>query len=216
MVLTSKLRLGVTLEKEFAFAVGKINRSGYPYRVCRLLDSLLSLLGLLSLGGLLFGSLLLGGLGKLTPVEREVGAGNIADWEDITGASQVSEDGPGDRSINLELFHDDRAGDAENLGHLGADLVKTLLIEEDIVVELVLNLGLGPGLLLCLGSLALVSLSALGGARALIFYRLLCFSLLHVRSNRLAPRPVRVRITSRAFTRPAQTTPQTLLTILCL
>ena len=83
----------------------------------------------------------------------------------------------GDGSINLKLFHDDRAGDAENLGHLGADLVKTLLIEEDIVVELVLNLGLGPGLLLCLGTLGFVSLSALRGARTLIFYRLLCFSL---------------------------------------
>ena len=152
-VLTSKMRLGVTLEKEFAFAVGKINRSGYPYKVCRLLDSLLSLLGLLSLGGLLFGSLLLGGLGKLTPVEREVGAGDVADWEDITGASQVSEDGPGDRSINLELFHDDGASEAENLGHLRADLVESLLVEEHIVVELVLDLGLGPGLLLSLGSL---------------------------------------------------------------
>ena len=153
MELTSKLRLGVTLEKEFAFAVGKINRSGYPYRVCRLLDSLLSLLGLLSLGSLLFSSLLLGGLGKLTPVEREIGAGDVADWEDITGASQVSEDGPGDRSINLELFHDDGAGEAENLGHLRADFVESLLVEEHIVVELVLDLGLGPGLLLSLGSL---------------------------------------------------------------
>ena len=122
----------------------------------------------------------------------------------------------GDRSVNLELFHDDRARDAENLGHLCADFVEALLVEEDIIVELVLNLGLGPGLLLGLGSLALVGLGALGGTRALIFYRLLCFSLLHVRSNRLAPRPVRVRITSRAFARPAQTTPQTLLTILCL
>ena len=151
--LTSYLRLGVTLEKEFAFAVGKINRSGYPYKVCRPLDSLLSLLGLLSFGGLLFGSLLLGGLGKLTPVEREVRAGDVSDWEDITGASQVSEDGPGDGSINLELFHDDGAGEAENLGHFRADLVESLLVEEHIVVELVLDLGLGPGLLLSLGSL---------------------------------------------------------------
>ena len=59
----------------------------------------------------------------------------------------------GDRSINLELFHDDGASNAENLGHLRGDLVEALLIKEDVVVELVLNLGLGPGLLLCLGSL---------------------------------------------------------------
>ena len=153
MELTSKLRLGVTLEKEFAFAVGKINRSGYPYKVCRLLDSLLSLLGLLSFGSLVCGSLLLGGHGKFTPVEREIRAGDVADWENITGARQVSHESPGNRSINLELFHDDGASEAENLGHLRADLVESLLVKEHIVVELVLDLGLGPGLLLSLGSL---------------------------------------------------------------
>ena len=58
-----------------------------------------------------------------------------------------------------------------------ADLVKSLLVEEDILVELVLNLGLGPGLLLGLGSLGLLGLRALGRGRALIFGRLLCFSL---------------------------------------
>ena len=180
--------------------------------LCRALDSLL-----LGSGGSLFlGLLLEGRLGKSSSEETKVGAADIANWLDLSGAGQMRDQSSSDRSINLELFHDDGAGNAKNLGQLGADLIKTLLIEEDIVVELVLNLGLGPGLLLCLGSLALVSLSALGGARALIFYRLLCFSLLHVRSNRLAPRPVRVKITSRAFARPAQTTPQTLLTILCL
>ena len=147
------MRLGVTLEKEFAFAVGKINRSGYPYKVCRPLDSLLSLLGLLSFGSLFCGSLLLGGHGKFTPVEREIRAGDVADWENITGASQVSHESPGNRSINLELFHDDGASEAENLGHLRADLVESLLVEEHIVVKLVLDLGLGPGLLLSRGSL---------------------------------------------------------------
>ena len=83
----------------------------------------------------------------------------------------------GDRSINLELFHDDGARDAENLGQFTADLVEALLVQEDIVVELVLDLGLGPGLLLCLGTLGFVSLSTLRGARTLIFDRLLCFSL---------------------------------------
>ena len=66
----------------------------------------------------------------------------------------------GDGTINLELFHDGGASDAKNLGHLRADLLKTLLVQEDFVVHLVLDLGLGPGLLLGLGTLALVGLSA--------------------------------------------------------
>ena len=45
------------------------------------------------------------------------------------------------------------------------------------MVQLVLNLGLGPGLLLGLGTLRLGSLGALGGRRSFVFCRLLCFSL---------------------------------------
>ena len=59
-----------------------------------------------------------------------------------------------------------------------ADLVEALLVKEDIVVELVLYLGFGPGLLLGLGTLGFVGLRALGGGRTLIFCRqLLSFSL---------------------------------------
>jgi len=50
-----------------------------------------------------------------------------------------------------------------------ADLVEALLVQEDIVVELVLDLGFGPGLLLGLGSLGFGGLRALGGGRTLIF-----------------------------------------------
>ena len=85
-----------------------------------------------------------------------------------------------DSSVNLELFHDDAAGKAENLGDLLADLVKALLVKEDILVQLVLYLCLGPGLLLGLDSLGLTGLSALGRARALIFCGYLCFSLYKV------------------------------------
>jgi hypothetical protein len=74
----------------------------------------------------------------------------------------MTNESSGDRSINLELFHDDGARDAENLWHFRADLIEALLVQEDVAVELVLNLGLGPGLLLCFGTLGLVSLSALG------------------------------------------------------
>ena len=73
----------------------------------------------------------------------------------------MSDDSPGYRSINLELFHDDRAGEAENLWHFRADLLKSLLVQEDIVVQLVLDLGLGPGLLLGLGALGLGGLGTL-------------------------------------------------------
>ena len=135
------------------------------------LTGIASLSLLLALGsGLFFFSLLLEGrLGILTSVEREIVAGNVTDRLDVTRLDEVPEEGPADRSINLELFHDSRASDAENLGHLGADFVEALLVKENFVVELVLNLGLGPGLLLGLGTLGLLSLSALGGGRSLIF-----------------------------------------------
>ena len=131
-------------------------------------------------GGLFLSLLLEGRLGVLTRVEREVGAIDFADCLNFSGAGHVSEETSGDRSINLELFHDDGASEAKNLWHLRADLVEALLVQEDIVVELVLDLSLGPGLLLCLGTLAFVSLSALSGARTLIFCRLLCLSLIHI------------------------------------
>ena len=117
------------------------------------LDSLLLLGG----GGSLLLSLLLKGrLGLGASVERESGRGSVSDGHDFTGASHVPDDGSSDGSIYLELFHDDRAGEAENLWHLLADLVESLLLEEHFVVELVLDLGLGPGLLLSLGSLSLL------------------------------------------------------------
>ena len=128
-------------------------------------------------GGLLLGLLLESALGETSRVQREIAAINISNWLDFSLTDEVSQESSGDGTINLELFHDGGASDAENLGHLGADLLKSLLVEEDFVVELVLNLGLGPGLLLGLGSLSLVGLGALRGASSFIFSRLLCFSL---------------------------------------
>ena len=128
-------------------------------------------------GSLLLGLLLQGGLGELAGVEREVRAADIADGLDVARAGHDADEGAGSRSINLELFHDDGARDAENLGQFRADLVESLLVEEHIVVELVLDLGLGPGLLLSLSSLGLLGLRTLRGGLPLIFGRLLCFSL---------------------------------------
>ena len=69
------------------------------------LDSLLLLLG--EGGGLILCFLLEGRLGKFATVEREVGGVNISYLLDLTGLAQVLEEGSGDRSIYLELFHND-------------------------------------------------------------------------------------------------------------
>ena len=164
------MRFYVTLEKEFAFGEGESCHEG--------LDSLLLGGG----GGLLLSLLLESALGEATRVQREIAASNISNWLDFSLSNEVSHESSGDGTINLELFHDGGASDAENLGHLGADLLKSLLVEEDVLVELVLDLGLGPGLLLGLCSLSLVGLGALRGASSFIFSRLLCFSL-HAHKN---------------------------------
>ena len=156
-----------TLEKEFASSEEKnpaVGAQGWQ------LDSLL-LICFGSGGCLILGLLIKGRRGESSRVEGEVRAADVTDWLDISGACKMHEQSSGNSSINLELFHDDWTREAENLGHFCADLVESLLVQEDVLVELVLNLGLGPGLLLCLGSLQLVSLGALGGARTLIFSR---------------------------------------------
>ena len=112
-------------------------------------------------GGLFLSLLLCGGLGESSRVEREGSAGRISNWLDFSGGEQMLEEGAADRSINLELFHDDGARETENLGHLLADFFEPLLVQEHFVVQLVLDLGLGPGLLLCLASLAFLSLRRL-------------------------------------------------------
>lgn len=129
-------------------------------------------------GSLFLGLLLESGLGLGAGVEGELGIANISNGLDFSGCGARSEDTAGDRSIYLELFHDDGASQTEDLWHLLHDLVESLLIQENIVVKLVLDLGLGPGLLLGFGSLSLLSLGTLGGRGALILSRLLCFGLL--------------------------------------
>ena len=92
--------LGVTLEKEFAFAVERVRLSAHR----RLLVSFLTL----GSGSSLILSLLLESrLGELASVEREIAAVDITDGDDISGTSEVGEESSGDGTINLELFHDD-------------------------------------------------------------------------------------------------------------
>ena len=67
--------------------------------------------------------------------------------------SEPLNDGTCDRAINFKLVHHSGTGDAENFGDFTCDFSPALFIEENIVVELVLYLDLGPGLFLRLGRL---------------------------------------------------------------
>jgi hypothetical protein len=119
--------------------------------------SLLSLLGLgFSLSGF-GGSLLSSRLSLLASVEIE-GVVGITDAHDVATSSHVVDEGTSNGAGNLELLAKDGSGDAEDLGDLLEHSLVLLLIEEDSVVKLFLNLGLGPGLLLSLGALGVLLL----------------------------------------------------------
>ena len=93
--------IGVTLEKEFAFAGERVRPSAQG----RWLVSFLRILG--SGSSLILSLLLESRLGELALVKREGGVSNITDGDDISGTGEVSEEGSGDGTIDLELFHDD-------------------------------------------------------------------------------------------------------------
>jgi hypothetical protein len=61
------------------------------------------------------------------------------------------DDSTSDRTVHLKLVHEDCASDAQDLRDLACNLGPSLLVEEDVVVELVLYLDLGPGLFLGFG-----------------------------------------------------------------
>ena len=106
-----------------------------------------SLLRLGSDEGGLFGSLLESRLSLGAGVEIELSGGAV-DSSDGALLGELLDEGASDGSVHLELLHDDAASDNEDLGDLGGDLSESLLVEEDVVVKLVLNLYLGPGLFL--------------------------------------------------------------------
>ena len=103
----------------------------------------------------------------------------LADWFDQALLVHVLDEGTGNRSSNLELLAKNGSGDAQNFWHLLDHSLVLLLIEENGVVKLFLNLDLGPGLLLCLGSsLGLRFLGVFRGTLPLILCTSLClFSL---------------------------------------
>ena len=78
---------------------------------------------------------------------------SVSNASDFSSGGQFFDEGSCYGSVDLELFTQDGASDHEDLGNLSANLFKSLLIQEHVVVELVLDLGLSPGLLLGLGSL---------------------------------------------------------------
>jgi hypothetical protein len=105
------------------------------------------------------GSLLKSGLGLDSGEELEVRVA-IANGLDDASLHTVTDQCACDRAVYLELFAEVGAGDAQDLCHLLGHLFVALLIEEDVVVELVLDLDLGPALLLGLAAL-LAGLSSL-------------------------------------------------------
>lgn len=84
----------------------------------------------------------------------------LADNPDGAALEAVADEGACDRAVYLELFTERGAGDAKNFCHFLRNLLVALLVKEDVVVELVLDLDLGPGLLLRLG-FTLLGLSSL-------------------------------------------------------
>lgn len=119
--------------------------------------SLLALLGLgFSLSGF-GGSLLSSRLGLLASVKVE-GVVLVTDLHDITAGGHIVDEGTSNGAGNLELLAKNGSGDAEDLGDLLEHSLVLLIIEEDSVVKLFLNLGLGPGLLLGLGALSILLL----------------------------------------------------------
>ena len=109
-------------------------------------------------------SLLDGALGLNTGEKVELG-GRVTDTSDSALLGELLNEGTGNGAIDLELFHEGGAGHNQDLGDFLADLSEALLIKENIGVELVLNLNLGPGLLF--GATFLSTSGLLGGLRAL-------------------------------------------------
>ena len=88
-----------------------------------------------------------GRLGLDALVEVEFGVGVTAAG-DQTLTCEVADESTRDGTIDLEFFAKDSASDAKNLLALGGDLVVPPLVEEDFIVKLVLDLNLGPALLI--------------------------------------------------------------------
>ena len=68
----------------------------------------------------------------------------IADTTDSALLSQFFDDGARDRAVDFVLLGEGGASDDEDFGDLLCHLLPALLLKEDIEVELILYLDLGP------------------------------------------------------------------------
>ena len=100
---------------------------------------------LLLSGGLgsLLSRFLKSGFGVNTGPEVESGT-CLADTTDSALLSQFFDDGARDRTVHFVLLGEGGASDDEDFGDLLCHLLPALLLEEDIEVELILYLDLGP------------------------------------------------------------------------
>ena len=95
--------------------------------------------------------LLSGGLGVDTTHERELGVLR-ADCLKLALFVKVTDEGTGNRAVDLELLAENSTSDAKNLWDFIAEFFVPSLVEEDIIIELILDLDLGPGLLFGFGT----------------------------------------------------------------
>ena len=99
----------------------------------------------------------------------------LTDWFDQALFVHILNKGTCDGSTNLKLLAKNGSGDAKDLWHLLNHSLVLLLVEEYGIVKLFLNLNLGPGLLLCLGSsLRFTLLGILRGGFTFILCTNLC------------------------------------------
>ena len=87
---------------------------------------------------------------------------SVSNTHNFASVGKLVDESSGNGSVNLELFTKDATGDAEDLWHFLSNLFESLLIQENIVIELILNLSLSPRLLLGLGSLGFLGLGTRG------------------------------------------------------
>ena len=108
----------------------------------------------------------------------------VTDALNVSSACELLDETACNGSIDLELFDQDSAGDAQDFWHFSKDLVVFLLLEEYFVIGLISNLDLSPLLCFCLSTSLLSSLSALWSTRSLFFStRLSLFGLHEIQST---------------------------------
>jgi len=98
-------------------------------------------------GSSIISSLLKSGLGLDTLIEIEAGV-LLSDWFDQLLSGKILDQSSSDGTTDLEFLTENGSGDAKNLWDLLDHSLVLLLIQEYGIVKLLLNLGLGPGLLL--------------------------------------------------------------------